>query len=148
MYGLLHNEGTLYRKTSIYVLSLFFRNTLATKIQRKYIILLYGQTFGHLPTQWKFVIRRPAKHSVQVHHRYIKKSRTERRCVLQICSYMYFFRTCSEISQPCHLRSDHQVTSSDLTLEKVWMLVITTTNNRSPWNIQILISNKPINTKA
>ena len=59
VYGPLHNEETEKLHYMYNVMSLFFKNALATKIQRKYIILLYGQTFGYLPTQWKFFIRGP-----------------------------------------------------------------------------------------
>ena len=41
---------------------------------------------------------------------------------------------------PGHSRSGHQVTSSDLTSEKLWMFVIATPKDRSPWNFQRLIS--------
>ena len=43
-------------------------------------------------------------------------------------------------SDPVHSRSGHQVTSSDLTSEKLWMFVIATPNDRLPWNFQLLIS--------
>ena len=43
-------------------------------------------------------------------------------------------------SGPGHSKSDHQVTSSDPTQEKVWMLVIATPNDGSLWNFQWLIA--------
>ena len=45
-----------------------------------------------------------------------------------------------KLSDPGHSRSGHQAPSSDLTSEKVWMLVITTPNGRSTWSLQRLIS--------
>ena len=52
VYDPLHNEETGKRQYMYYVMFMFFRNTLATKTQRKYfVVLLYGQIFGHLPTQ-------------------------------------------------------------------------------------------------
>ena len=45
-----------------------------------------------------------------------------------------------KILDPGHSRSGHQVTSSDFTSEKVWMLVIASSNGQSPWNFQRLIS--------
>ena len=55
-----------------------------------------------------------------------------------------FWYTCSYItsahvvkmSDPGLSRSDHQVKSSYLTWEKVWMLVIATSTEWSPWNFQ------------
>ena len=38
---------------------------------------------------WRCEKPKGAKHPAQAHHRYIKKSGTERRCVLQICSYIF-----------------------------------------------------------
>ena len=48
------------------------------------------------------------------------------------CSYT-FSAHFVKISDPGHWRSGHQVTSSDLTSEKVWMFVIATPNDRSRW---------------
>ena len=50
----------------------------------------------------------------------------------QTCSYTCFVYVV-KISEPSHSRSGYQVTSSDLTSQKVWMLVIAT------WNFQWLI---------
>ena len=52
------------------------------------------------------------------------------------CSYILF----AHISDLGHSRSGHQFTSSGLTSEKVWMLVIATPIGRSPRNFQRLIS--------
>ena len=61
---------------------------------------------------------------------------------------VFFLHTCLyifsahfvKISDAGHSGSGHQVMSSDLTLEKVLMLVIATPNVRSSWNFQRLIS--------
>ena len=44
-----------------------------------------------------------------------------------------------ETSDPDLSRSDHQVTSCDLTSQNVWMLVIATPTEWLPWNFQRLI---------
>ena len=50
------------------------------------------------------------------------------------------FRTCYENFRPRSLKVMSPVTSSDLTSEQVWILVIATPNDRSPWNFKPLIS--------
>ena len=55
------------------------------------------------------------------------------------CSYIFFAHVV-HILDPCHSKSGHQVTSSDLTSEKVWMLAIATPTERLSWNFQQLIS--------
>ena len=70
------------------------------------------------------------------------------RTPLRFRRYIIFWRTRSylfsayvgKISDPDHSRSGHQVTWSDLTSEKVWMLVLAKQNDGSPWNFQRFIS--------
>ena len=62
----------------------------------------------------------------------------ERRRFLLICSHIFFAHV--KIPDSGHLRSGHQVTSSALTSEKVWILVTVAPNHQSPWNFQRFIS--------
>ena len=71
-----------------------------------------------------------------------------RECLKKVFREYRFWHTCVYIfsahvvktSDQGHSRSGHQATSSDLTSEKVWMLVTATPNARSPWNFERLIS--------
>ena len=49
--------------------------------------------------------------------------------------FIHHSHTC-KILDKGYARSGHQVKSSDLTSEKVWMLAIVTPNDRSLWNLQ------------
>ena len=56
---------------------------------------------------------------------------------LVACSYIFSTHI---VKIPDPGRSGHQVTSSELTSESVWIFVITIPDARSPWNLQQLIS--------
>ena len=58
---------------------------------------------------------------------------------LYTCLYIFSAHVV-KIAELGRSRSGHQVTSSDLTSEKVWMLVIATPNVWSSWNYEQLIS--------
>ena len=54
--------------------------------------------------------------------------------------FIHLFHTCYEEFRPRSFKVRYQVTSNDLTSEKVWMLIKTTPNAQWPWNFQGLIS--------
>ena len=66
-----------------------------------------------------------------VFRRYLKNGGAERRRFWHTCSCIFSAHVV-KISDPGHLRSGHQVTPSDLTSEKIRMLVIATPIDRLP----------------
>ena len=68
-----------------------------------------------------------------------QKTAAQRRRFGHTLSYI-FSAYVVEIVDPGHARSGHHVTSSDLTSQKVWMLVKATPTEWLPWNFQRLIS--------
>ena len=61
-----------------------------------------------------------------------KNGDTERRRFWHTCLYIFSTHVVKS-SDPGRSRSGHQVTSSNLTSENVWMLVIATLNDRLPF---------------
>ena len=78
----------------------------------------------------------------QVFHKYLKNGSAKRRCFSYTCS-AHLFRTCCENFRPRSLTVRSLGHVKWPSSEKVWMLVsrhIATSNARSPWNFQRLIS--------
>ena len=74
----------------------------------------------------------------QVFREYLKNGGAQRRRFWYTCSYIISAHVV-KISDLGRSRSGHQVTSSDLTSEKVQRLAIATPTERSLWNFQRLI---------